>query len=116
MDALSDWIARYERAWASNDPEDIGGLFTDEATYLTAPYREPWRSREDIVAGWLDRKDTPGNWEFEWWPVGQDGDLHFVQGRTTYRQEGTVYANLWVIHLEGDRCSAFTEWWMLERD
>ena len=26
--ALADWIAAYERAWASNDPDDIRALFT----------------------------------------------------------------------------------------
>ena len=38
-----------------------------------------------------------------------------MQGRTEYHEEGTAYANLWVIRLAEDgRASAFTEWWMLE--
>jgi uncharacterized protein (TIGR02246 family) len=49
--ALADWIARYERAWASNDPDEIGALFSDDASYFTAPFREPWRGRQQIVAG-----------------------------------------------------------------
>jgi len=61
--AVRDWTDRYVKAWGSNDPEDIGSLFTDDATYLTAPWREPWRGRDGIVEGWLDRKDAPGDWE-----------------------------------------------------
>ncbi|HWL33579.1 MAG TPA: hypothetical protein VNP89_08230 [Gaiellaceae bacterium] len=76
MAALADWVASYERAWASNDAGEIGALFTDDALYLTAPFRDPWRGRQQIVDGWLDRKDEPGTpahgrrarREFtEWW-------------------------------------------------
>ena len=32
-DSLRGWLDRYVRAWRTNDPEDIAGLFTDDATY-----------------------------------------------------------------------------------
>lgn len=111
---IETWIERYLRAWETNDPDDIRALFTEDATYLTAPYRQPWRGREGIVEGWLGRPDVAGNWTFTWRPIARDGDLHVVQGRTEYRSEAAAYANLWLIRLDGDRCSAFTEWWMLE--
>lgn len=38
-DDLTTWVDGYVRAWASNDPDDIGRLFTDDATYYTAPFR-----------------------------------------------------------------------------
>ncbi len=65
MPALADWIAAYERAWASNDPDDIRALFTEDALYFTAPFRAPWQGRQEIVDGWIDRKDEPGGWAFE---------------------------------------------------
>lgn len=46
MPALADWVAAYERAWASNDPAEIGALFTDDALYFTTPFREPRRGRD----------------------------------------------------------------------
>lgn len=109
---VEGWVGRYVRAWESNDPADIEGLFTEDATYLTAPHREPWTPRERIVEGWLERKDQPGTWSFEHEVLATAGDLAFVQGVTRYPQEGHAYSNLWVIRLEGDRCSGFTEWWM----
>ncbi len=63
--AVDDWIGRYMAAWGSNDPGEIGALFTDDADYFTAPFREPWHGREEIVREWLGRKDDPGTWTFE---------------------------------------------------
>jgi hypothetical protein len=111
-----DWVNGYLRAWASNDPDDIGRLFTPDALYYTAPYREPWRGRERIVAGWLKRADAPGSWRFEYDVLGVMDDVGVVRGRTEYPgQTPPGYGNLWLIRLDDDgRCAEFTEWWMAE--
>ena len=110
---VEGWVDRYVTAWSTNDPAHIGELFTDDAQYYTAPFREPWRGRDGIVAGWIERKDDPGNWDFRFEVQGVAGDLGFVRGWTRYRQPPIEYSNLWVIRLDaGGRCSEFTEWWM----
>ncbi|MDQ3991559.1 MAG: nuclear transport factor 2 family protein [Actinomycetota bacterium] len=107
------WVKRYVRAWTTNDPDDIAGLFTEEARYFPEPFAEPWTGRDTIVARWLGRRDAPGSWEFRHRVLAVDGALAFVGGETTYRDRPRVYSNLWVIRLENDgRCSEFTEWWM----
>jgi hypothetical protein len=109
---LEAWVDRYMWAWSTNDPGDIGDLFTDDARYFTAPYREPWTGREGIVAGWIDRKDEAGTWKFRYEVLGMDGDTGFVRGWTDYTDD-TDYSNLWLIRLADDgRCSEFIEWWM----
>jgi uncharacterized protein (TIGR02246 family) len=109
---VETWLKRYVRAWETNDPSDIAGLFTDDARYFTAPHREPWVGPEAIAAGWIDRKDEPGTWTFRSEVLGIDGDLAFVRGWTTYTNDPD-YTNLWVIRLdEQGRCSEFIEWWM----
>ena len=114
MAALADWMAGYERAWASNDPDEIRALFTADALYFTTPFREPWRGRQDIVDGWLGRKDEPGGWAFEWQPLVDTAELAIVTGTTTYDDPSQAYSNLWVLRFAEDgRCSEFTEWWML---
>ena len=113
---LESWVESYVRAWESNDPDDIGALFAEEARYFTAPHREPWVGRDAIVNDWLDRKDELGTWRFRWKVlfVSEDGPS-FVQGETDY-DDGPNYSNLWLIRLDDDgRCTEFTEWWM-ERD
>ena len=40
-DAASKWITAYRKAWESNDPGDIGSLFTADALYYGEPFTEP---------------------------------------------------------------------------
>lgn len=111
MSALADWIERYRRAWDSNDPEDIRALFTEDALYYTEPYAAPWRGHDEIVAGWLDHKDDPGDWSFEWKPLVETADVSMLTGTTMYSDR--AYSNLWVIRFGPDgRAREFTEWYM----
>jgi hypothetical protein len=113
MDRFADWVDRYRVAWETNNPGDIGALFTDDARYYTEPFAEPWQGRDTIVARWLEGRDEPGTTEWSFEVIGSDGDLGFIQGRTFYKTEPPrTYSNLWVIRLDGERCAEFTEWWM----
>jgi uncharacterized protein (TIGR02246 family) len=113
-DDVRRWVDGYVEVWHTNDPEGIGALFTDDARYSTAPFREPWAGREAIVAGWLDRKDQDGDWTFEYDVVAIDGDLAVVRGETKYPTwDPPAYSNLWLIRLDGDgRATEFVEYWM----
>jgi len=106
------WVAGYVAAWESNDPEQIGALFTDDAVYLTAPDAEPRRGRDAIVAGWLEDLDEPGTWSFDWKILDEHDDFVVVQGRTEYPARKD-YLNLWIIRLADDgRATEYTEWYM----
>jgi uncharacterized protein (TIGR02246 family) len=112
-DQVTTWMDGYRQAWNSNDPDDIGRLFAEDALYYTAPFRNPWRGRAAIVDGWLARKDEPGQTQFVWHPVALTGDLAVVQGATTYAEPPATYSNLWLVRLDdAGRCTEFTEWWM----
>jgi uncharacterized protein (TIGR02246 family) len=111
------WVDRYVQAWNSNDPADIGALFSDDAAYFTEPYRRPWRGRDEIVRQWLGRKDEPGDTTFQWQPLTVGPDVAVVQGETVYRDPPHTFSNLWVIRLDAEgRCTEFTEWWMEQPD
>jgi uncharacterized protein (TIGR02246 family) len=113
-------VAAYETAWRTNDPEDIRALFTDDAVYSTQPWGSPWTGADAIVDGWLESRDEPGTYTFEWDVAGVDGDRAFIEARTVYapdgdRPESRTYRNLWVIDfVEDGRARAFTEWYMKE--
>ncbi len=108
---LRRWIDAYREAWESNDPAVVANLFTADGVYQV----EPWwvqRGREEIVAGWLEHADAPGDTSFHWWHVARDGDLWIVEARTRYHNLGKDYANLWLIELDDEgRARAFSEWW-----
>jgi SnoaL-like domain len=115
MDATryADWVERYVRAWNTNDPRDIEGLFRSDGRYLTEPYVTPWTGHEEIVAGWIEQKDEPGDTEFDYDVLVATEDLGIVKGRTLYKSTGHEYVNLWEIKLdEAGLCSEFVEWWM----
>ncbi len=108
---LRRWIDAYREAWKTNDPEAIGGLFTADGVYRIEPWRVQ-RGREEIVAGWLEHADAPGDTSFHWWHLARDGDLWIVEARTRYHDLGRDYANLWLIELDDEgRARGFAEWW-----
>ncbi|MGW9413846.1 nuclear transport factor 2 family protein [Arthrobacter cupressi] len=117
MNDVNAWMDKYIAAWTSNDPDDIRALFTEDAVYATRPDSDsPWRGHNEIVDGWTDAGDMPHAWAFEWTLLGQDGNLAFVQGLTTYFNGQPTYDNLWVIRFAPDgRASEFTEWYMARK-
>ncbi len=110
---IQSWMEGYIKAWNTNDPEDIGRLFSTSARYFTAPYRRPWIGQEQIVAGWLGRKDEPGDFDFRYDVLGADGARGFVRGWTVYFEPPREYSNLWVLTFnDRGKCEEFIEWWM----
>jgi ketosteroid isomerase-like protein len=110
--AGEQWVADYVAAWESNDPEQIGALFSEDAVYFTNPDSEPRRGRDQIVAGWLEDLDEPGTWSFDWKILHEDDGFVVVQGKTFYPAEKD-YLNLWIVRLDNDgRATEYTEWYM----
>ena len=114
---VNSWMDRYERAWTSNEPDDIQALFTEDAAYYDKPNTaKPWNGHEEIVKAWSEAGDKPEDWTFEWTLLGQDGDVAFVQGVTTYLNGQPTYDNLWVIRFAEDgRAREFTELYMARK-
>ena len=54
---LSEWLDRYFLAWQTNDPEDVAGLFSQDAVYFYGPFKEGARGRDTIVANWISNPD-----------------------------------------------------------
>jgi hypothetical protein len=118
--SLQAWLDRYVEAWRSNDPGQIGSLFTADAEYRYHPYDEPIRGREAIVASWLEEPDEPGSWRASYEPFAVEGDAAVAVGTSTYlTAEGSVdrvYHNAYVMRFDADGlCRSFTEWFDLQR-
>ncbi len=111
---VNAWVDQYVRAWNSNDPADIGGLFTDDAAYHPGPWDTPWHGRAVIVQQWLARRDEPGTTTFRHAVLAVDGNVGVVRGWTQYHtQPPRAFSNVWVIRFGDDgRCREFTEWWI----
>jgi hypothetical protein len=113
---ISAWVDAYVRAWNSNDPAEIGALFSEAAVYCTGPFDAPWTGREVIVREWLARQDAPGSTRFRCEVLAATADAHIVRGWTQYLKPPREFSNIWLVRLDGDgRCREFTEWWVQRR-
>ena len=122
LDAVTDWLARYEQAWRSNDADAIRGLFTPDAIYRW----HPWDSGDDVAVGreaivkvWLDNPDNPSIWEMACEAVAVNGEQAVVKCVIPYRASpagpARTYHNVWFIRMTDDgRCANFTEYFMQE--
>ncbi|MFJ6283761.1 hypothetical protein ACIQHF_11995 [Pseudarthrobacter oxydans] len=54
-DHVHAWMEKYQAAWASNEPQDIRDLFTEDARYETRPGDpEPWLGGSSRFVGkWI---------------------------------------------------------------
>lgn len=114
---LEAWLARYRRAWTTDDPAEVAALFTEDASYSPWPFSASWQGREAIVEKWLDRGDSKRGWSFEHEILAVEGDTGVVRGTTHYDphedEPEATYSNIWLVRLDPvGRAREFAEWWV----
>lgn len=122
-DEVQQWLERYIDAWASNDADAIGDLFTEDAVYSYRPWENEEvtaRGRDAIVASWLENPDDPSTWEAHYEPYVVEGSKAVAVGSTQYQAIGEhperTYHNAYLLEFAEDgRCSSFHEFWALKR-
>ena len=111
-DALRAWVDAYERAWRAPGVDALDALFTEDATYSTAPFEPPFRGLAAIREMWAAER-SPGE---EFTTVAEiialEGDTGVVRVEVRYtRPREQRYRDLWIVRLAPDgRCRAFEEW------
>lgn len=117
-DTVTRWLAAYVAAWQSYQPQAIGALFSEAATYRYNPFDEPVQGREAIVASWLAERDAPGTYTAEYKPIALEGQTAVAQGRTLYyAADGQAverqFDNIFVLRFDDEGlCTDFCEWYM----
>jgi len=107
-ESVGVWVDGYLRAWASNSPEDIAALFTEDAEYHESPFETEWIGRDEIVEGWRSRWDwQAGGWDFEWSIASISGATATVIGVGRYKKLGD-FDNTWTVTFgSSGLCSRF---------
>ncbi len=115
-EGVQRWLDAYVDAWRTYDPDAIGALFAEDATYAYQPYREPTRGRAAIIADWLDSPDEAGTWAAHYEPFAVEGDRAASVGTSDYlRPDGSLrtrFHNVFLLRFDGDgRVAEFIEYW-----
>ena len=119
---LTGWIDHYERAWRTAGTDVLPELFTEDASYSTAPYEDPHRGLGAIAETWEAERVGPDE-EFEMVSEILAVEAHTGFARVTvvheeaeqkerrlHRQQ-EQYRDLWVVRLdEAGLCFHFEEW------
>ena len=118
---FQDWLDRYVEAWKSYDPDQIGALFSEDATYAYHPQDEPEHGRAAIVTDWLEEPDEKGTYDAQYKVLAIDGDMHVAEGWSRYFDpDGThadEYSNIYICRFnEAGECTEFIEYWIQNRE
>ena len=112
-DDVRQWVTLYERAWRSPSTEMLAELFTEQASYVVSPWKDPIVGLADIAEFWGAEQDGPEE-QFQMTSeiVAVEGDTAVVRVQVDYESaRPSRWRDLWVLRLEEDgRCSGFEEW------
>lgn len=116
---VAEWLNAYVDAWKTYNPQAIGNLFAEDATYSYYAFDEnPIRGREAILAEWLESPDAPGSFEAHYEPIAVDGNVAVANGRTQYFEADgktveRVFDNIFVLSFNDEgQCVEFREWYV----
>lgn len=110
---FESWIEAYERAWRTEGTGPVADLFSEDASYSTAPYEEPHVGLKAIAAMWeAERLGPDEDFRMRSELIAAEGDTGVARVTVDYGPpRGQGYRDLWVITLDGDgRCTRFEEW------
>jgi hypothetical protein len=116
--SVTAWLEAYVHAWKTYDPQAIGDLFSENATYAYDPFSEPIHGRTAIVTSWLKAPDTPGTYDGHYEPIMIEDDSAVTNGRSIYfEQDGSTlkaeWNNIFVLRFDNEgRCTEYREWYM----
>jgi hypothetical protein len=114
---VEEWAERYARAWEEADDNAVGALFTEDATYRSDPFKEPYRGRDGIRRYWREVTATQANVEVA---VGRTLAIErraLVEWWTQMDSDGTPVTLPGALILDFDErglCRALREYWNLE--
>jgi uncharacterized protein (TIGR02246 family) len=107
------WIDGYERAWRAPGTDALAGLFSDDASYLMAPFEQPHRGLDAIRVLWeAERAGPDEEFDMDRDVVAVDPPRAVVRLEVRYhRPQRALYRDLWILEFAPDgRCRSFEEW------
>jgi ketosteroid isomerase-like protein len=119
---LTEWLEGYERAWRTPGSDALADLFTEDATYSTAPYENAHRGLAAIGRMWEAERSGPDeDFSMSSEVVAVEGDTGVARIEVRYgapeekgerdHRRREEYRDLWIVRLnEAGLCFHFEEW------
>lgn len=114
LPGFRSWLERYFAAWASNDAEEVAGLFAQDAEYSWGPFRPSAHGRDEIVRAWV-AGDAPEELRWHVEPIAVAGDRGIAHWTVAFRgvDGGTIEQDgiLVCTFDAAGRCTLHREWY-----
>jgi SnoaL-like protein len=112
-EAFGGWLEAYFAAWISNEPDDVGALFTEDATYAVGPFADVWVGRQEIVSRWTSGAQEDVAYAYE--ILAFEGETGIAHWNVRARPEGEPHRAEWdgillITFAPDGRCLDHREW------
>jgi SnoaL-like domain len=110
---IRQWVTDYERAWRTDGTGPLSELFSEDASYSTAPFEEPHRGLAAIASMWeRERRGPDESFAINSEIVAVEADTAVVRVEVRYGPpKEKLYRDLWIVRLDAEgRCIHFEEW------
>ena len=110
---LQGWLDTYVLLWRTPGTDRLGEIFTEDASYSTGPFEEPFVGLDAIREMWDKERLTPGEeFELDSEIVAVDGDAGVIRLEVRYSSpRDQLYKDVWIVVLDNaGRCRRFEEW------
>ena len=111
---VEQWIDGYRAAWEGRDADAAAALFTEDASYRTAPYSEPELGREGVRAYWASVTATQQEVKLLTGTAVVEGDRAAVEWWVTMLNGGaevTLAGEFLLRFDENGLCRELREYW-----
>ena len=114
---LAGWVQGYAQAWVTGDVDLLVSLFTEDATYRSSPFRQPFRGHDEIREYGRRCAAAQEGKRVETGAPFVDGQRVAVEWWTTMIEDGkevTLPGCLLLRFGPDRRCSDLREYWHIE--
>lgn len=114
-DDARKWLHEYGAAWERGDA-GVLHLFTPDATYQSAPFRDTREGHDEIRAYWEGANSTQSETRVLMGDPLVDDDRVAAEWWTTMSDDGQplTLPGVLLLEFEGSRCRALREYWAFE--
>jgi hypothetical protein len=114
---VNRWIRNYTKAWLKKDAKAIASLFTEDATYLSHPFRPMTHGRKSIFDYTLGALDVGQVYEVRFGKPIVEGPRAAVEYWTTMKEkveDVTLAGCVMLRFAKSGLCKELRDYWVLQ--